>query len=103
MPGAIFVIDAKKEEIAIQEANRLNIPVVAVVDTDSNPDNVQYMIPGNDDAIRSIKLLVGIIVDSVIEGLQKVKRNVKDASATEADSSHSEAEAVLSPAEEKKD
>ena len=74
LPGAMFVIDAKKEEIAIKEANRLNIPVIAIVDTDSDPDRVQYSIPGNDDAIRSIKLLTGIITDSLIEGLQKVKR-----------------------------
>ena len=74
LPGALFVIDAKNEEIAIKEANRLGIPVVAVVDTDSDPDLVQYPIPGNDDAIRSIKLLTSIIVDSVREGLQKVKR-----------------------------
>lgn len=81
LPGALFVIDAKHEEIAIKEANRLGIPVVAIVDTDSDPDLVQYPIPGNDDAIRSIKLLTSIIVDSLIEGLQKVRRNnpsVKD-------------------------
>ena len=75
LPGAMFVIDAKKEEIAVKEANRLNIPVVAIVDTDSDPDRIQYPIPGNDDAIRSIKLLTGIIVDSLIEGLQKVKKS----------------------------
>ena len=75
LPGAMFVIDAKKEEIAVREANRLGIPVVAVVDTNSDPDLVQYPIPGNDDAIRSIKLLTGIVVDSVLEGLQKVKRD----------------------------
>ncbi len=76
LPGAMFVIDAKKEDIAVQEANRLGIPVVAVVDTDSDPDNIQYPIPGNDDAIRSIKLLTGIITDSIVEGLQKVKRDM---------------------------
>jgi len=74
LPGAMFVIDAKKEDIAVKEANRLGIPVVGIVDTDSDPDLVQYLIPGNDDAIRSIKLLTGIIVDSVVEGLQKMKR-----------------------------
>ncbi len=74
LPGAMFVIDAKKEEIAIKEANRLGIPVVAIVDTDSDPDLVQYPIPGNDDAIRSIKLITSIITDSIIEGQQKVSR-----------------------------
>ena len=77
LPGAIFVIDAKHEEIAIKEANILGIPVVAIVDTDSDPDRVQYPIPGNDDAIRSIRLLTGIITDSILEGLQKVKRDVE--------------------------
>lgn len=76
LPGAIFVIDAKHEEIAIKEANVLGIPVVAIVDTDSDPDGVQYPIPGNDDAIRSIRLLTGIITDSIVEGAQKVKRDI---------------------------
>ena len=83
LPGAMFVIDAKKEEIAVKEANRLNIPVVAIVDTDSDPDRIQYPIPGNDDAIRSIKLLTGIIVDSLIEGLQKVKKSSPDKAAVQ--------------------
>ena len=82
LPGVVFVVDAKKEEIAIKEANRLGIPVVGIVDTDSDPDLVQYPIPANDDAIRSIKLITGIITDSVIEGLQKVKR-AKEAEAEE--------------------
>ena len=75
LPGAMFVVDAKKEEIAVKEANRLGIPVIAIVDTDSDPDRIQYPIPGNDDAIRSIKLITGIVVDSLIEGLQKVKKS----------------------------
>ncbi|OIO38698.1 MAG: 30S ribosomal protein S2 [Candidatus Omnitrophica bacterium CG1_02_46_14] len=82
LPGAVFVIDAKKEDIAVLEANRLGIPVVGIVDTDSDPDKIQYPIPGNDDAIRSIRLLAGIITDSVIEGLQKIKSEApKDAEA----------------------
>ncbi|HTL69714.1 MAG TPA: 30S ribosomal protein S2 [Candidatus Eisenbacteria bacterium] len=93
LPGAMFVIDAKKEDIAVREANRLGIPVVAIVDTDSDPDRIQYPIPGNDDAIRSIKLLTGIVVDSLIEGLQKVKR----AASERADETPSlkDADAVL--------
>src|SRR3990167_7908793 len=75
LPGALFVIDAKNEEIAVKEANRLNIPVVAVVDTDSDPDRVNYPIPGNDDAIRSIKLLTSVIGDSLLEGLQKYQKS----------------------------
>ena len=83
LPGAIFIIDAKHEEIAIKEANVLKIPVVAIVDTDSDPDRVAYPIPGNDDAIRSIRLLTGIITDSILEGLQKVKRNIAEKSKDE--------------------
>ena len=96
LPGALFVIDAKHEEIAIKEANILGIPVVAIVDTDSDPDRVQFPIPGNDDAIRSIKLLTGILVDSLIEGAQKVKRSV----AAEPKDQETE-EAVMSEAKDK--
>jgi len=97
LPGAMFVIDVKKEDIAVKEANRLGIPVVAIVDTDSNPDNIQYPIPGNDDAIRSIRLLTGMITDSLIEGLQKIKRSEPALPAAAAP------EEVLSQAEEKKE
>ena len=75
LPGALFVIDAKHEDIAVKEANRLGIPVIAIVDTDSDPDRIDYPIPGNDDAIRSIKLLTAVIGDSLLEGLQKVRRD----------------------------
>ncbi|MFA5143410.1 MAG: 30S ribosomal protein S2 [Candidatus Omnitrophota bacterium] len=68
LPKAMFVIDAKKEDIAVKEANILNIPVVALVDTNSDPDVIQYVIPGNDDAIRSIKLVVSIIAGCIAEG-----------------------------------
>lgn len=68
MPGAIFVIDSKKEAIAIKEANKLGIPVVAIVDTNCDPDGVDFVIPGNDDAIRAIKLFVGAIADACLEG-----------------------------------
>lgn len=79
LPGAMFVIDAKKEDIAVKEANRLGIPVVAIVDTDSDPDMIQYPIPGNDDAIRSIRLITKILTDSLIEGQQKMGK--RDAAA----------------------
>lgn len=75
LPGAVFVVDAKAEVIAVKEANRLGIPVVAIVDTDSDPDLIQYLIPGNDDALRSIKLITSIIVDSILEGTQKAGRS----------------------------
>lgn len=68
LPGAIFVIDPKKEHIAVAEANRLQIPVVAIVDTNCDPDMIDYVIPGNDDAIRSIKLFTANIAEACIEG-----------------------------------
>jgi small subunit ribosomal protein S2 len=68
LPSAIFVIDTKKEHIAVTEANRLGIPVVAVVDTNCDPDVIDYVIPGNDDAIRSARLLARVIADACEEG-----------------------------------
>lgn len=68
LPGAVFVIDPKKEKIAIAEARKLSVPVVAVVDTNCDPDEVDYVIPGNDDAIRAIKLIASKMADSVVEG-----------------------------------
>lgn len=68
LPAAIFVVDPKKEKIAIAEANKLSIPIVAIVDTNCNPEEIDYVIPGNDDAIRAIKLISSVIADAVIEG-----------------------------------
>jgi len=70
LPEAIFVTDVTEEEIAVEEANRLNIPVVAIVDTNCNPDNIDYVIPANDDAIRAVLLIASKIADAVIEGQQ---------------------------------
>jgi len=68
LPGCLFVIDPKKEHIAIHEASRLGIPIVALVDTNCDPEGIDYVIPGNDDAIRSIRLFCGKIADAAIEG-----------------------------------
>ena len=70
LPKAMVVVDAKREETAVKEATRLGIPVVALVDTNSDPDPIAYCIPGNDDAIRSIKLVISLLADSVLEGHQ---------------------------------
>src|SRR3984885_9919050 len=67
-PQGIFIVDTKKEEIAVAEANRLGIPVFGLIDTNSDPDLIQFPIPGNDDAVKSIKFIAGLMVDSVIEG-----------------------------------
>ena len=71
LPGALFVIDPHRENIAVREANKLNIPVIALADTNCDPDNLDYPIPGNDDAIRSINLITTMITDSIIEGRQE--------------------------------
>ncbi len=68
LPAAIFVVDPKKEKIAVAEAIKLSIPIVAIVDTNCNPEEINYVIPGNDDAIRAVKLISSVIADAVIEG-----------------------------------
>jgi small subunit ribosomal protein S2 len=70
LPGALFVVDPRKERIAIAEARNLGIPVIAIVDTNCDPDEVDYVIPGNDDAIRAVKLFASKIADAVLEGRQ---------------------------------
>lgn len=70
LPGALFVVDPRKEHIAVQEARNLGIPIVAIVDTNCDPDEIDYVIPGNDDAIRAVKLISGKLADAVIEGRQ---------------------------------
>lgn len=71
LPGAIFVVDSKKEETAVLEAKKLKIPVVALIDTNCNPDFINYPIPGNDDAIKSLKLMTSLIADSIIDGRKR--------------------------------
>ena len=70
LPGALFVVDPRKEHIAVTEARILNIPIVAIVDTNCDPDEIDYVIPGNDDAIRAVKLIAGKMADAVLEGKQ---------------------------------
>jgi small subunit ribosomal protein S2 len=70
LPGALFIIDPRKERIAVAEARKLGIPIVAIVDTNCDPDEIDYVIPGNDDAIRAVKLLTGKIADAILEGRQ---------------------------------
>ena len=70
LPGALFIVDPRKERIAVAEAHKLNIPIVAIIDTNCDPDEIDYPIPGNDDAIRAVRLLTGKIADAIIEGRQ---------------------------------
>lgn len=78
LPGVMFVIDLKKEEIAVKEARRLHIPIVGLVDTNCDPDLVDYVIPGNDDAIRAIKLISSVIANAVIEANEGIAYEAKD-------------------------
>jgi len=68
MPGALFIVDARKEAIAVKEAKKLSIPIVAILDTNADPDLIDYPVPANDDAMRAIRLITGLITDSIIEG-----------------------------------
>ena len=70
LPGALFIVDPRKERIAVAEARKLNIPIVAIVDTNCDPDEIDYVIPGNDDAIRAVRLLTSTMADAVQEGQQ---------------------------------
>ena len=84
VPGALFVIDVGREGIAVAEAHRMNIPVVALVDTDCNPDVVDYPIPGNDDAIRSIRLVSSCLADAALEGNRRWQVNQAEAESEQA-------------------
>ena len=92
LPGALFVVDPRKEHIAVTEARILGIPIVGIVDTNCDPDEIDYVIPGNDDAIRAVKLIAGKMADAVLEGKQG-EQNEEEAPAEAA------AEAEEKPAE----
>ena len=83
LPELIFVVDQAKEEIAIKEANKLGIPVICLADTNANPDGINYIIPGNDDAIRSIKLITSKLADAVLEGKQLRENKANEAKKVE--------------------
>ena len=83
LPGAIFVIDPKKERIAVQEARKLGIPSIGIVDTNCNPEELDYIIPGNDDAIRAIHLFTFKVADACIEGRQLHEKQLQTERAKE--------------------
>ncbi len=108
LPGALFVVDPKKEHLAVAEARSLNIPIVGIVDTNCDPDEVDFVIPGNDDAIRAIKLIAGAMANAVIEAREGEEglALIKAKEAKEAEASKQEAEEVINtepaiPTEEK--
>ena len=89
LPGALFVVDPRKEHIAVAEARTLKIPIVAIIDTNCDPDEVDYPIPGNDDAIRAVKLITAKMADAVLEGRQGEQMNDEEA-ATETEDEEEE-------------
>jgi len=102
IPSAIFIVDAKKESIALQEANKLNIPVFALLDTNSDPDTIDYPIPCNDDAFKAINLVTHTIIDAIIEGKTSIeeKQEIEESQGTE-ESKKMEPVEALSPDDDK--
>lgn len=102
LPAAVFVIDPKKEHIAVQEARRLHIPVIAMVDTNCDPDGIDFLIPGNDDAIRSVRLFTSGIADACLAGAEMHKANREGKSEEKAPSNRDNAPRSRGPKVERK-
>ena len=94
LPKALFIVDPRKERIAVAEAKKLGIPIIAIVDTNCDPDEIDYVIPGNDDAIRAVKLIAGAMANAVIEGRQGQEEAVEEAPAEEEVAAEEETEAA---------
>jgi small subunit ribosomal protein S2 len=101
LPGALFVVDPKNETIAVREGRRLNIPILAIVDTNCDPDDVDYIVPGNDDAIRSIRLITSRVADACIEGKERLAERKQAEADKQEDVSETAAAADLKPGERK--
>jgi small subunit ribosomal protein S2 len=99
MPGAVFIVDPKKESIAVREARKLGIPVIAIADTNCDPDEIDYIIPGNDDAIRAIRLICSKIADACIEGHNLAEEKLR-AEAQLSEEKEAEGEEVVAPSED---
>jgi len=97
LPGALFVVDPKREKIAVKEAKKLGIPVVAIADTNCDPDEIDFLIPGNDDAIRAIRLICSKIADACIEGHNIAEQRLREEDALRKEQEASEAEAAETP------
>ena len=102
LPGVMFVVDIKAEEIAVKEARKLGIPIVGLVDTNCDPDLVDYVIPGNDDAIRAIKLIAGIMANAVIEANEGIAYSIDEEEGEKTEDPAAE-EAPVEEAEDKKE
>src|SRR5699024_5665898 len=94
IPDVMFIVDPRKERIAVQEAHKLNIPIVAMVDTNCDPDEIDVVIPSNDDAIRAVKLITAKMADAFIEGNQGADQEVEEAFASKTDEATSLEEIV---------
>ncbi len=94
LPKALFIVDPRKERIAVAEAKKLGIPIIAIVDTNCDPDEIDYVIPGNDDAIRAVKLIAGAMASAVIEGRQGQEEAVEETAAEEEVAAEEETEAA---------
>ena len=90
LPGALFIVDPRKEKIAVAEARKLGIPIVAIVDTNCDPDEVDYVIPGNDDAIRAVKLIASTMANAIIEGRQGEENAAEEEEVKEEDTEEKE-------------
>ena len=99
IPGALFIVDPRKERIAVSEAKKLGIPIIAIVDTNCDPDEIDVVIPGNDDAIRAVKLIAETMASAVIEGRQGSEMGTA-AKDTDEDAAEAEAEETEAVAEE---
>ena len=95
MPGAMFIVDPHNEDIAVSEARKLNIPIVAITDTNCDPDLIDYVIPGNDDAIRAIKLIAGVMANAVIEANQGETPVVEEMAAADGEEKPASIEEVV--------
>lgn len=95
LPDALFVIDPRKESIAIAEARKLNIPIIGIVDTNCDPDEIDYVIPANDDAIRAVKLLTSTVADAIIEGNQGTELEATEEAASTKENEKTDAEAPV--------
>ena len=103
IPGVIFLVDPKKERIAVLEAKKLNIPVIGLVDTNCNPEEVDYAIPGNDDAIRAVKLIADVMANAVIEGRQGESFETTESQEQEVEEEVTDMEQVVEEAEEQEE
>lgn len=94
LPSAVFIVDPRKEKIAVAEARKLEIPIIAIVDTNCDPDEIDYIVPGNDDAIRAVRLITSKMADSVLEGKQGLQMAQEQAMKEEAEKQEAEAKAI---------